>query len=246
MDPVAYLATLSGSPETFHDIHTPLIAAAAAATPSWTPEQTNAVVTLVFGDLNATSLSKGQVLQLSLFVRDQWRPYPLHIPNRHDPTSSRTTVLLDYLAGNSDSVANLRRPYSVVPFSLDTSGTPAPPPPPAASVPSTPLGALVALSPSPPRPRRPRPRFFLAPHRPGTASRPALPHPYPSPRRPPTPSPHGRRPLGHPVLHACQPVRRGRRRVPLSRHRQVPRHLQRHRRPLIPPRRLRALCPPPI
>jgi len=70
MDPVAYLSILSGSPETFQDIHIRLIAAAAAATPSWTPEQTNTVVTLVLGDLNATSLSNGQVLQLSLFIKD--------------------------------------------------------------------------------------------------------------------------------------------------------------------------------
>jgi len=98
-------------------------------------------------------------------------------------------VLLDYLSGNIDSVANLRRPYSFVPFSLDTSGSPPPPPPPAAPAPSPPLGALVppSLSPPPPRPRFPLPCFFLARHRPGTASRPARLHPHPPPRRPPTP-----------------------------------------------------------
>jgi len=224
MEPVAYLATPSGFPETVQDIHIRLIAATVAATPSWTPEQTDTVFTLVFGDFDAASLSNGKVLQLSLFTNDLWPTYPLHNANRHDSTSSRKTALLDYLSGSIDSLANLRRPYSVVPFSLDPSGSPARTPPPAAFVPFTPLGALVALPPSPP-PLAPAvfaPASPSLPAAPYSASRPARPRPRPAPRRPLAPSPHGRRPLGHPALHARQSVRWGRHRVPLPHHRQVP------------------------
>jgi len=176
MDPVDYLGTLSGSPETFQDTHTRLVAAAAASTPAWTPEQTNTVVTLVFSDFDASSLTNGQVLQLSLVINDLWPPYPLHNTNRHDPASSRTTVLLEYLAGNIGSVANLRRPYSVVPVSLDPSDTPVHPSPPFPSARATPPGASVALPLSPPEP---------APAVPSSATPPAPAFPAPRPAPPP-------------------------------------------------------------
>jgi len=184
MDPVDYLAALSGSPETFLDIHTRLIAATAAATPSWTPEQTNTVVTLVFGDFDAASLSNGQVLQLSLVMNDLWPPYPLHNTNRHDPASSRTSVLLDNLAGHIDSVATLRRPCSVVPCSLDPSNTPAHPSPPVPSGPPTPPGTRVAVPPSPPIPAP----DVLAP---------AVPAPHPAPATPEPVHPHAPPPQQH-------------------------------------------------
>jgi len=176
MDPVNYVATLSGSPGTFQDVHTRLVAAAAASKPAWTPELTNTVVTIVFGDFYASSLCNGQVLQLSIVINDLWPPYPLHNTNRHDPASSLTTVLLDYDASHIVSVADLRRPYSVIHFFLDPSDAPAHPSPAVPSARATPPGASVALPPSPPVP---------APAAPSPATPPAPYFPAPPPAPPP-------------------------------------------------------------
>jgi len=100
MDPRSYLASLSGSSATFRDIYTRLTAAVATATPSWSPSEINTVVTLACGDFDAASLSNGQVHQIALLINELWPAYPLHNTNRHHPSCSRTSVLLEYLAGN--------------------------------------------------------------------------------------------------------------------------------------------------
>lgn len=111
MDPFTFMATLLTDPAaSYQDINSRLIAAANAAPPSWTPEQVNTVVTIIFGDFDATSLSNSQILQLTLIINGLWPGYPLHNARRHDPNCTRLAILQGYLAGNIDRVADQRRP----------------------------------------------------------------------------------------------------------------------------------------
>jgi len=119
MDPLAFPKTGKTPPASFTEIHDHLKRAAANLTPSGTAEQTSTVVTLLFGNCGVMSLTPNQMQQLLTVSKHWWTAYPLRDINRHDTTTTRTTVLKSYIAGRLESVAARRSPYTTALFPVD-------------------------------------------------------------------------------------------------------------------------------